>query len=139
MKSLMLNVFWPAWEWGPMNMPYLRHLAFSYAQNNTTRDNGKLVRLVTSLQYQALWGDRFKMLKTGEHRPENNETGFVLATSVDGVSTGERGDRVRLDDPHNVIKVESDQVMEKTVRFVRESMSNRLNDDESAIAIGRTV
>jgi hypothetical protein len=45
MKSLMLNVFWPAWEWGPMNMPYLRHLAFSYAQDLTTRDNNKLVKI----------------------------------------------------------------------------------------------
>jgi hypothetical protein len=135
MKSLMLNVFWPAWEWGPMNMPYLRHLAFSYAQDLTTRDNNKLVKLVTSLQYQALWSDRFQMTKIGEHRPENDKTGFILATSVTGVSTGERGDRIRLDDPHNVIKIESDDVMTKTVRFVRESMSNRLNDDESAIVI----
>jgi hypothetical protein len=45
-----------------------------------------------------------------------------------GVSTGERGDRILLDDPHNVIKAESDLEREKTVRFVRESMSNRLND-----------
>jgi hypothetical protein len=96
MKSLMLNVFWPAWEWGPMNMPYLRHLAFSYAQDLTTRDNNKLVKLVTSPQFQALWGDRFTMVKIGEHRPENDKTGFILATSVTGVSTGERGDRVRL-------------------------------------------
>jgi hypothetical protein len=135
MKSLMLNVFWPAWEWGPMNMPYLRHLAFSYAQDLTTRDNNKLVKLVTSPQFQALWGDRFQMIKTGEHRPENNETGFVLATSVTGVGTGERGDRVRLDDPHNVIKIDSDDVMAKTVRFFRESMSNRLNDEDSAIIV----
>jgi hypothetical protein len=75
------------------------------------------------------------MTKSGEHRPENDKTGFILATSVTGVSTGERGDRIRLDDPHNVIKIESDDVMTKTVRFVRESMSNRLNDDESAIVI----
>jgi hypothetical protein len=27
-------------------------------------------------------------------------TGFKLATSVGGVSTGERGDRILLDDPH---------------------------------------
>jgi hypothetical protein len=67
MKSLMLNVFWPAWEWGPMNMPYLRHLAFAYAQDLTTRDNNKLVKLVTSPQYRALWGDRFTMVKIGEH------------------------------------------------------------------------
>jgi hypothetical protein len=48
MKSLLTDVFWPAWEWGPMNMPYLRHLAFAYAQDLTTRDNNKLVKLVTS-------------------------------------------------------------------------------------------
>jgi hypothetical protein len=135
MKSLMLNVFWPAWEWGPMNMPYLTHLAFAYAQDLTTRDNNKLVKLVTSPQYPALWGDRFTMVKIGEHRPENDQTGFVLATSTDGVSTGERGDRIRLDDPHNVVKIESDHVMEKTVRFFRESMSNGLNDEDSAIVV----
>jgi hypothetical protein len=99
MKSLCLNVFWPAWEWGPMNMPYLRHLAFSYAQDLTTRDNSKLVNLVASPQYRTLWGERFTMIKTGETRPENNQTGFALATSINGVVTGERGDRVRLDDP----------------------------------------
>jgi hypothetical protein len=44
------------------------------------------------------------MTKTGERRLENNQTGFKLATSVGGVSTVERGDRILLDDPHNVIK-----------------------------------
>jgi hypothetical protein len=87
------GVFWPAWEWGPMNMPYLRHLAFGYAQDLTTRDNNKLVKLVTSPSYRALWGDRFEMIKIGETRPENDHTGFVLATSVTGAGTGERGDR----------------------------------------------
>src|SRR5262249_8226504 len=27
MKSLMVNVFWPAWEWGPMNMPSMRYVS----------------------------------------------------------------------------------------------------------------
>jgi hypothetical protein len=35
----------------------------------------------------------------GERRIENDQTGFKLATSVGGVGTGERGDRVILDDP----------------------------------------
>jgi hypothetical protein len=135
MKSLLVNVFWPAWEWGPMNMPHLRHLAFSYAEDLTTRDNNKLVKLVTSPRFRALWGDRFTMVKTGERRPENDHSGFVLATSIRGVGTGERGDRVRLDDPHNVIKIESQLVRENTVRFVRESMFNRVNDDDSAIIV----
>ena len=92
-------------------------------------------RLVTSPAYKQLWGDRFTMIKTGERRLENNQTGFKLATSVGGVSTGERGDRILLDDPHNVIKAESDTEREKTVRFVRELMSNRLNDEQSAIIV----
>ena len=52
------------------------------------------------------------MTKTGERRVENNMTGFKLAISVGGVST-ERGDRSLLDDPHNVIKAESDAPMSK--------------------------
>jgi hypothetical protein len=135
MKSLLTDVFWPAWEWGPCNMPYLRYIAFSYSDSITTRDNNKMVRLIQSPAYQQLWGDRFRMVKTGERRIENDQTGYKVATSVGGVSTGERGDRVILDDPHNVIKAESDLERGKTVRFVRESMSNRLNDERSAIVI----
>jgi hypothetical protein len=135
MKSLLVDVFWPAWEWGPCNMPYLRYIAFSYSDAITTRDNNKVVRLIQSPAYQQLWGDRFRMVKTGERRIENDQTGYKVATSVGGVSTGERGDRVILDDPHNVIKAESDLERGKTVRFVRESMSNRLNDERSAIVI----
>jgi hypothetical protein len=101
----------------------------------TTRDNNKMTRLILSQAYRDLWGDRFNMIKLGETKIENDQTGFKLATSVGGRGTGERGDRVILDDPHNVIKMESQTEREKTIRFFRESMSNRLNDDDSAIVI----
>jgi hypothetical protein len=67
------------------------------------------------------------------HSTANSESGSKL--QVGCLSTGERGDRVLLDDPHNVIKAESDTEREKTVRFVRKSMSNRLNDEQSAIVV----
>jgi hypothetical protein len=114
MKSLLTDVFWPAWEWGPMNMPHTRYVAFSYSEGITTRDNNKMTRLVTSRAYRDLWGDRFDMIKLGETKIENDQTGFKLATSVGGRGTGERGDRVILDDPHNVTKVESQTEREKT-------------------------
>jgi hypothetical protein len=62
MKSLLVDVFWPAWEWGPCNMPYLRYIAFSYSDAITTRDNNKVVRLIQSPAYQQLRGDRFRMV-----------------------------------------------------------------------------
>jgi hypothetical protein len=98
MKSLLVDVFWPAWEWGPCSMPHLRYVAFSYSDGITTRDNNKMIRLVQSPSYRQLWGERFEMLKLGERRIENDKTGYKVATSVGGLATGERGDRILLDD-----------------------------------------
>ena len=101
MKSLMLNVFWPAWEWGPQDMAHLRYLSASYSASLTERDNGKLARLITDETYQRLWGDRVKLTKDGVGKLETAKTGWKLATSVGGTTTGERGDRVLIDDANN--------------------------------------
>jgi len=102
MKSLLVDVFWPAWEWGPMNRPYLRYVAFSYSATLTERDNGRFRALLESERYRSLWGERFTLERIGDRKIANTRTGWKLATSVGGVSTGERGDRIILDDPHNV-------------------------------------
>src|SRR5882672_4660812 len=39
MKSLLVNVFWPAWEWGPMGKSHFRYVTFSYSASLTERDN----------------------------------------------------------------------------------------------------
>lgn len=136
MKSLLTDVFWPAWEHGPMNMPHLRYVAFAYSASLTERDNRRFLHLIASPEYQLLWGDRFNLLKKGEVLVSNDKTGWKLATSVGGVGTGERGDRVLLDDPHNIKEAESDQVRSETVRWFQEAMENRLNDlKKSAIIV----
>jgi predicted phage terminase large subunit-like protein len=137
MKSLVTDVFWPAWEWGPMEMPHIRYVAFSYSSSLTQRDNGKFRDLMLSPDYQAMFcrpehGDikskRFSLRKTGEERVTNSKHGFKLATSIGGVGTGERGDRIILDDPHNVKESESETVRTETIRWFRESMTSRLNN-----------
>src|SRR6266436_553360 len=45
LKSLASSVFYPAWEWGPKNMPSMRYLCASYSQGLTVRDNGKFLNL----------------------------------------------------------------------------------------------
>jgi predicted phage terminase large subunit-like protein len=136
MKSLMVNVFWPAWEWGPMNMPHLRFVSFSYSSGLTERDNVKFKKLVTCEKFRELWGDRFALEKEGEIKVTNSKTGSKFASSVKGIGTGERGDRVVIDDPHDVHKSESDIVRTDTVRWFRETITDRLNNlDDSAIII----
>lgn len=135
MKSLLCNVFWPAWEWGPRRMSSMRYVNFSYSSMLTERDNRRFRDVMLSHDYGRLFGDRFSLMKTGEQLVTNDKTGWKLATSVGGVGTGERGDRVVLDDPHNIKEGESDLVRQSTTTWFREAMSNRLNDRESAIVV----
>lgn len=135
MKSLLTDVFWPAWEWGPMSLAHHRYVTFAYAASLTLRDNGRFRDLIISREYQELWSGQFAARKIGEEKITNDKTGWKLASSVGGVGTGERGDRVILDDPHNVKEAESELVRNETVRWFRESLSNRLNNQETSAII----
>lgn len=135
MKSLLTDVLWPAWEWGPMDMAHLRYVAFSYSAGLTERDNGRFRDLIMSERYQTLWGHRFEVRKVGEVRITNSKTGWKLATSVGGIGTGERGDRAIVDDPHNIKDGESEPKRTETVRWFDESLRNRLNDLRESVII----
>lgn len=128
MKSLLTDVFWPAWEWGPMDLGHMRYVAFSYAAHLTERDNAKFLALLQSQKFVSMWGDRFDLVEQGKVKVSNTRTGSKFASSVGGVGTGERGNRVILDDAHNIKEAESEVVRTETVRWVREAMSNRLNN-----------
>ncbi|MDE2096883.1 MAG: phage terminase large subunit [Patescibacteria group bacterium] len=128
MKSLTTNVFWPAWEWGPINLPHLRYVAFSYSVDLTLRDNRYFSSLITSEKYRRLWGHRFSLVKMGEEFISNDKTGWKAASSIRGVGTGARGNRVLIDDPHNIKEQESETIRRETVRWFDESAQNRLND-----------
>jgi predicted phage terminase large subunit-like protein len=127
MKSMLVDVFWPAWEWGPMKRPHYRYVAFSYSASLTERDNRRFRDLIESAEYRRLYGDEFYARNKTVIRVINSKTGFKYASSVNGVGTGERGDRIIIDDPHNVKEAESEIVREETVRWFWESVSSRFN------------
>lgn len=128
-NSLTVNVFWPAWEWGPMELPHLRYVAFSYNSDLTERDNAKFRDLICSPAYREMWGHVFNVLGDGKVVVSNDKTGFKRATSFGGTGTGERGHRVLLDDPHKIKGTqESDDARKSVTNWVQEGMQNRLND-----------
>src|SRR3954471_1986287 len=135
MKSLLVSVLWPAWEW--IGWPQRRWLYSSYAAQLSMRDSVKCRRLIESPWYQERWGDRFAL--TGDQntkgRFENNRSGYRLSTSVGGAATGEGGDRVVCDDPHNVQEAESDSVRKGTLDWWDVVMSTRVNDPRSAAKV----
>ena len=137
MKSLLVGVFWPAWEWGPRNMPHHRFVCASHSLDLAIRDGLRMRRLITSDWYQERWGDRVKL--TGDQNQktkfENTATGFRQAAAA-GSITGARGDRVVIDDPHSVDGANSDAMRESTVQWFKEAVPTRLNNpDRSAIVV----
>lgn len=134
-KSLLTNVFWPLWEWSALDRGHERYVSFSYAAHLTERDNRRMLNIIQSKRFQEMYGDRFVLGKKGEELISNNKMGWKLATSVGGVGTGERGSRVLIDDPHNVVEGESEAVRTGTVTWFRESISDRLNDMQTGAII----
>ena len=132
MKSLLTDVFWPAWEWGPRNLPYLRYVCASYSEDLTLRDNVRFTLLIKSARYQKWWGDRVRITKDTEGKVGNTAMGWKLATSVGGVGTGERGDRFIVDDPHNVKDGESEAKRTTTLHWWTEVVPTRLNDPDKS-------
>ena len=137
-KSLMTDVFWPAWEWGPKNMPHLRYICAAYAEHLTVRDNMRCRNVIMSDRYQRLWGDRFDASQEQFTKIQfgNDKTGWKFATSVGGIGTGERADRVIVDDPNNPMEVESEDVRHTVKIWFTEVLPDRLNDQaKSAIVV----
>lgn len=125
MKSLLVAVFWPAWEWGPAAMPWLRYLGTSYDADYAIRDSRKMRELVQSTWYQTLWP--IQLLTTGADEFENTMRGGRVA-KVFANLTGGRGNRLFLDDPHSVDSAESVNERMKVTRRFREALQSRLND-----------
>jgi predicted phage terminase large subunit-like protein len=136
MKSLLIGVFWPAWEWGPQNMPHMRYVCASHSQELAVRDGLRMRRLVQSEWYQNNWGDRVKL--TGDQNQkikfENTATGFRQAAAA-GSITGSRGDRVIIDDPLSVDDAGSDAVRGTTNTWFLEAVPTRLNNPKTSAII----
>ncbi len=143
MKSLVANVFFPAWVWAnrprkdlngaPTNEegwfgPGVKFLHVTYKQDLTTRDSTKCRRLIESPWYQANWGRRFALAadQNQKTRFENDKGGYRFSGTMTSV-TGWGGNIIIYDDPHDVLEVESSVQREEVIRFWSEQLPNRLS------------
>ncbi len=131
MKSISVAVALPAWTW--TIQPQKRFLFASYAASLSVRDSVKCRRLIDSKWYKEHFGEVFKLTgdQNQKQRFENNQTGYRIATSVDGALTGEGGDIIIIDDPHNVREAESSAVRESVLDWWDQAMQTRLNDPKT--------
>ena len=135
MKSLLVSVLWPAWEW--TRWPERRWLYSSYGAQLSMRDSVKCRRLIESPWYRARWGHVFTLTgdQNAKTRFDNNRSGYRLSTSVGGAVTGEGGDRIVCDDPHNVADVASDTTRKTAIEWWDIAMSTRVNDPKTSAMV----
>ena len=135
MKSLLVSVFWPVWTW--IWRPDSRWLFAAYAESLSVRDSVKARRLIQSPWFQQMFGHAFYLTgdQNEKRRYDNNKTGYRIATSVGGSATGEGGDYIIADDPHNVNEAESDVIRQNALDWWDHTMSTRGNDPKTVVKV----
>ena len=109
MKSILVGVIWPAWEWGPMGLASHRFLGTAHKQDLAVRDATKCRRLIQSSWFQRRWPIALTSDQNAKTKFENDKTGFREAMAFTSM-TGSRGDRVAIDDPLSATATQKSQV-----------------------------
>jgi len=125
-KTTTVCIMWPAWEW--INSPETRWLFSSYSLPRAQDAAQMCSVLLRSKWYLANWGRKFHLKTMAETELHNSRLGFRKCVSVQSGTTGEHGDRLVIDDAHNVKDVESDQMRAETIRWHDHAWFNRVND-----------
>jgi len=134
MKSLLVSVMFPSWIW--TFKPYLRFLYASYDEGLSVRDSLKCRDIISSEWYQQNWGHQFRLLGDQNEKTQfkNDKTGYRLATSVGGSSTGQKCDIIGIDDPGKVTET-GKTPLKRIQDWHDQAMSMRLNDPLTGIKI----
>ncbi len=123
MKSLLVSVMWPAWEWASDDTR--RYLKASYGQDLSNRDNVKVRDIVQSFWYQTYFGVQFKGDLNRKEKFETTGTGWSIATSVGGRGTGEHPDVIIIDDPLTADQARSDKYRKRANDWYTQTLSSR--------------
>ena len=124
MKSSIVSVFWPAWEW--IARPELRYLCASHDQTLSTRDNIRVRDLVSSEWYQRRWPHvQLRLDQNQKTRFDTTAGGWRIGTSIGGRAIGEHPHRKIYDDLHKPTEVPSAAERDFVWHWHTQTMSTR--------------
>jgi len=134
-KSTTVSVMWPMWEW--ITHPERQWMFASYALSLAIRDSVKCRRLIESPWYQRHYGASFTMApdQNLKSRYENDHRGYRMVISVNSGATGEGGDVIVVDDPHNVKDAPSQIIRQGTIEWWDSAISSRMNNPKTGAKV----
>jgi predicted phage terminase large subunit-like protein len=135
MKSLLVSVLWPTWEW--IRRPGGRWIFASYADALATKHSVDRRTVLQSTWFQSRWGDQVQLAADQNVKGEfqNTKRGVMIATSTGGSITGKGGDRIIVDDLHNPQQAESDAQRDTALTYFRQTLSTRLDDKKTGAIV----
>ena len=134
MKSLLVGVIWPAWEWGPQGLPEMRYVGTAHEEQLAIRDSRRCREVIKSEWYRELWPIELSRDLDGKKEFGNTNQGFRQARSFTSM-TGVRGDRIMLDDPISADSANSPAKLEAARIAFTETLPTRVNSEKSAIVV----
>lgn len=134
MKSTCISVCWPAWLLGIK--PSRRILCASYSQALSIKHSVDTKHLMSSQFYQTIFPNT-SLDKSVNNKTKfiTNDRGFRFSTSVGGTLTGEGGNFLILDDPHNAMQIHSAKHREKAIQWFQQSFISRLDNKKDGIIV----
>ena len=127
LKSTCISICWPAWLLG--HNPATRIICASYSQKLSEKFSIETRNLIQSPFFNSIFSD-VKIAADQNQRAKflTDKRGFRLATSINGALTGEGGDFLILDDPHNASQIYSVKRREAAISWFLQSFSTRLDN-----------
>ena len=135
MKSVLVSILWSCWEWAALN-PHQTWVFASYGYSLSTAHSRKRRDLITSLWYQSRWPMALRVDQNTQADFANTYWGEMLATSVEGGTTGRGGNRLIIDDPTDPKRALSEVERERANEWYYDTFQSRLNDKINGTIVG---
>lgn len=134
MKSLSVTVAWPAWLLG--HNPARRIIAASYSQQLAIKHALDTRLIINSDWYKNIFPE-VKICSDQNQKAKfiTTKRGYRFATSVEGTLTGEGGNFLILDDPHNPVNIFSKKERENVINWYNQVFATRLDDKQNGVIV----
>ncbi|MDR0774154.1 MAG: phage terminase large subunit [Rickettsia sp.] len=134
LKSVCIGVAWPAWILG--HDPTKRIMSASYSQVLSVKHSLDCRFVLTSDWYSQVFP---KTVLSKKHNQKSKfmtkDNGFRFATSVGGSATGDGGDILIIDDPHNPSQINSPKMRKRVVEWFEQTFVTRLNNKNTGAIV----
>ncbi len=134
LKSISVSVAWPAWLLA--KNPAYKIMVASYSSVLSIKHSLDCRFVMSSNWYNKLFPNTvLSTIHNQKSKFLTTKNGFRFATSVGGSSTGEGGDFLIIDDPHNPIQIHSKKMRLRVIEWFEQTFSTRLNNKKTGVIV----